>query len=72
MCCEKKCFFNMMNVMPEYMQYQCPAVYDGTGDSYCLLVAYDDFKKNLSVYLDYAIQKRNGFYKYYLRKRLHL
>lgn len=63
-------FYNMMNVLPEYKKYQCPGVYDGTWDSYCSLVAYDDFKENLSDYIDYAIQKRNELYKYNLCKRL--
>lgn len=63
-------FRNMMDVKPEYKKHKCLGVYDGDFDSYCSLVAYDDFKKNFGDYIDKAYQKRNELYKYNLVKRL--
>ena len=63
-------YTNMMNVKPSYKKHQCTNVYDGDFDSYCSLVAYDDFTRNFSDYIDRAYQKRNELYKYKLCKRL--
>lgn len=61
---------NMMNVKPEYKRHKCINVFDGDWDSYCSLVAYDEFKENFGEYIDKAFQKRNELYKYNLVKRL--
>ena len=61
---------NMMNVKAGYKVNKCPNVYDSDYDSYCSLVAYDDFKKDFGRYIDIACQKRNELYKYNLCKRL--
>ena len=62
---------NMMNVKPEFKRHKCINVYDGDYDSYCSLVAYDEFKKKFGDYIDKAYQKRNELYKYKLCKRLY-
>jgi len=61
---------NMLNVKPAYKKHKCINVYDGDFDSYCSLVAYDEFKKNFADYIGKAYQKRNELYKYNLVKRL--
>jgi hypothetical protein len=61
---------NMMNVKPDYKVNKCPGIYDSDWDSYCSLVAYDDFKKDFAKYIDNAYKKRGELYKYNLVKRL--
>lgn len=61
---------NMMNVKPAYKKHKCINVYDGDFDSYCSLVAYDDFKRNFGDYIYKAYQKRTELFKYNLIKRL--
>ena len=61
---------NMMNVKPAYKKHKCINVFDGDYDSYCSLIAYDEFKRNFAYYIDKAYQKRNELYKYNLVKRL--
>lgn len=61
---------NMMNVKSNYKKNKCPGLYDGDYDSYCSLIAYDEFKKNFGKYVDLAYQKRGELHKYNLCKRL--
>lgn len=61
---------NMMNVKPAYKKHKCIDVYDGDFDSYCSLVAYEDFKSNFGDYIEKAYRKRNELYKYKLVSRL--
>lgn len=63
-------YLNMMNVKPEYKKHKCLNVYDGEWDSYCSLIAYEEFKKNFGEYIEKAYQKRNMLEKYTLCKRL--
>jgi len=61
---------NMMNILPSYKKNPKEGVYDGTWDSYCSLVSWDDFKKNYADYIDKAEVKRENTYKYNIKKRL--
>ena len=61
---------NMMNVKSEYKISKCLGVYDADWDSYCSLIAYDEFKKNYADYIDRAFKKRGELYKYTPCKRL--
>lgn len=61
---------NMMNILPSYKKNPKEGVYDGTWDSYCSLVSWDDFKKNYADYIDKAGVKRENTYKYNIKKRL--
>ena len=51
-------------------EYYDDWIYDGDWDSYCSLVAYDDFKANFGEYIDNAYKKRNELYKYKICKIL--
>ncbi len=61
---------NMMNVKPAYKKNPCKGVYDSDHDSYCSLVAWDDFVKNYKKYIDIAAGKREHVDEYDLVKRL--
>ena len=61
---------NMMNILPSYKKNPKEGVYDGTWDSYCSLVSWDDFKKNYADYIDKAGVKRENTYKYNIKKRI--
>ena len=61
---------NMMNVKPNYKTYKCPGVYDSNWDSYCSLIAYDEFKKNYAGYIESAWKKRGELHKYDICKRI--
>ena len=61
---------NMMNVKEEYKTNKCIGVYDGNYDSYCSLIAYDEFKENFEKYIKIAKDKRDNMYKYDITKRL--
>ena len=61
---------NMLNVKPEYKTERREKLFDSNLDSYCSLVAYDDFKNNIGYYVDLAFKKRNELYKYNIVKRL--
>lgn len=63
---------NMMNVKPDYKTAKCFGIYDSDWDSYCSLVAYDEFKKNFAKYIDRAYKKRGELYKYNLCKRIQI
>lgn len=58
------CRANMMNIRTSYKTNPQTDWYDRDWDSYCSLVSYDDFIKNTSRYIDYAIIKRDEKYKY--------
>lgn len=61
---------NMMNVKSEYKKHPCKDVYDSEVDSYCSLVAWDDFIGDYKKYIDVAEDKREHVYKYDLVKRM--
>lgn len=63
---------NMMNVIPDYKTTKCFGVYDADWDSYCSLIAYDEFKKHFADYIDKAFKKRGELDKYNLCKRIQL
>lgn len=62
--------FNMMNVKQMYKKNPTPGLYDGLYDSYCSLVSYEDFIKNIGRYVDNAVKKRDEKYKYDIVCRL--
>ncbi len=64
------CYANMMNVKPEYKQNPWPKVYDPYVDSFCSLVPYEDFVKNIAFYIDNAVDKKNNRHKYNIVCRL--
>lgn len=49
---------NMMNVKNSKKKNQCYGIYDSLEDFYCSLIEFDEFKKNINVYIDNAIKKR--------------
>lgn len=61
---------NMMNVKSAFKKNPCKGVYDWDQDSYCSLVAWDDFVKDYRKYIDLAADKREQIDKYDLVKRL--
>ncbi len=64
------CRANMMNVKASYKKNPQADWYDKFWDSYCTLVSYEDFKNNISGYIDNAIKKRDEKYKYDITCRL--
>lgn len=61
---------NMMNVKLEYKKNKCENIYDSDYDSYCSLVSFEDFKKNLGTYIDIATEKRENKDHYKLKVHL--
>ena len=61
---------NMLNIKPEYKTEKREKLFDSNLDSYCSLVAYDEFKNNIGYYVDIAFNKRNELNKYNIIKRL--
>lgn len=61
---------NMMNVKAVYKKNPHAEQFDGLYDSYCSLVSYDDFIKDISKYINNAIMKRDEKYKYDIVRRL--
>ena len=61
---------NMMNVKQQYKKNPNPGLFDRDYDSYCSLLAWDEFIKNIGKYIDIASQKRDFIYKYDITKRL--
>ena len=61
---------NMMNIRQAYKHNPEPGIYNSNYDSYCSLVAWNDFVKNPGLYIDIAIEKREVLYKYIITKRL--
>ena len=54
---------NMMNVKPQYKKNPNPRIYDQDYDSYCSLIAWDEFISHIGEYIDIASQKRDNIYK---------
>ena len=61
---------NMMNVLPEYKTNKCDDLYDSEWDSYCQLVSYEDFIKDVNKYIAIASKKRERCEQYDLVKDL--
>lgn len=61
---------NMMNVKPQYKKNPNPGVFDRDYDSYCSLIEWSEFTKNIGKYIEIASQKREAAYKYDIIKRL--
>lgn len=61
---------NMMNVKPQYKKNPDPGIFDRDYDSYCSLIKWSEFIKNVGNYIDIASQKRDAIYKYDITKRL--
>lgn len=61
---------NMMNIKSQYKHNNCDGIYDSNYDSYCSLVALDDFKKNYEKYISIALEKRDRIYEYNIIKRI--
>lgn len=61
---------NMMNVKPQYKKNPNPGIFDRDYDSYCSLIEWSEFTKNIGKYIEIASQKRDVAYKYDIIKRL--
>ncbi len=61
---------NMMNVKPQYKKNPNPGIFDRDYDSYCSLIEWDEFIKNIGKYIEISSQKRDAIYKYDITKRL--
>ena len=61
---------NMMNVKPQYKKNPNPGIFDRDYDSYCSLIEWSEFTKNIGKYIEIASQKREAAYKYDIIKRL--
>ncbi len=61
---------NMMNVKTRYKKNPNSRIFDRDYDSYCSLIEWDEFTKNIGKYIDIASQKREHNYKYDIKKRL--
>lgn len=61
---------NMMNVKPAYKICTTANQYDRNYDSYCSLVSYEEFVRNMGWYIEIATKKRNELYKYDITARL--
>lgn len=60
---------NMMNVKPQYKKNPNPGIFDRDYDSYCSLIEWDEFIKNIGKYIEIASQKRDAIYKYDITKK---
>ena len=54
----------------EYKTNPCDGIFDSEKDSYCSLVAWEDFVKNYGHYIDNAAEKREHINMFDLKKRL--
>jgi len=61
---------NMMNVKEKFKKNMCANIYNSDFDSYCSLISLDQFEKNISRYIDIAIQKRENIEQYNITKHL--
>lgn len=61
---------NMMNVKPSYKTNPRLGYFDSDYDSYCSLVSFEQFTKNVGRYIDMAIEKRENLHKYELTRRM--
>ena len=61
---------NMMNVKDQYKKNREPGIYDSEYDSYCSLVSFSSFTKNIGWHIDLAIEKRDHRDRYNIITRL--
>lgn len=61
---------NMMNIKPQYKHNNCEGIYNSNYDSYCSLIALDEFKKNYEKYISIALEKREKIDEYNIVKRI--
>lgn len=61
---------NMMNVKPSKKKNPCEGIYDSLDDSYCSLIAFNEFKDNIDKYIDNAIEKRERIDDFNIVKRM--
>lgn len=61
---------NMMNVKPQFKKNPDQGIFDRDYDSYCSLIEWSEFTKNIGKYIEIASQKREHNYKYDITKRL--
>jgi len=61
---------NMMNVKAIYKKHSEDGLFDADYDSYCSLVPYESFVKNIGKYIDIASKKREDIDKYNIVKRM--
>lgn len=61
---------NMMNIKKIYKKYSEDGVFDADYDSYCSLVPYKSFIKDIGKYIDIASQKRDEIGNYNIVKRM--
>ncbi len=61
---------NMMNVKQQYKKNPTLGVFDRDYDSYCSLISWNEFIKDVGKYIDIAEYKRDALYKYDIVKRL--
>jgi len=61
---------NMMNVRPAYKKCFTYGLYDGDYDSYCSLISFDEFVRNIDKYISIASKKRDELYKYEIIARM--
>lgn len=59
---------NMMNIKPQYKHNNCEGIYNSNYDSYCSLIALDEFKKNYKKYIYIALEKREKIDEYNIVK----
>lgn len=64
------CYHNMMNVKEPYKTNLQFALYDSDYDSYCSLVPWNTFVKNINKYIEIAAFKRENRYRYSFTKWL--
>lgn len=61
---------NMMNVKDSFKKHLKAGLFDADYDSYCSLVPYETFIKDIGKYIDIASQKRNKIGNYNIVKRM--
>lgn len=61
---------NMMNVKDAFKKHLKAGLFDADYDSYCSLVPYETFIKDIGKYIDIASQKRNKIGNYNIVKRM--
>ncbi len=61
---------NMMNVNKQKKKNKCQGVYDELEDSYCSLIAYEDFIKDINKYIENSISKRDRIEDFNIKKRM--
>lgn len=61
---------NMMNIKAIYKKHSKAGIFDADYDSYCSLVSYESFIKDIGKYIDIASQKRDKIGNYDIVKRM--